>query len=293
MKTVELISVDRSERQLIQCVPNFSEGIDREVLEKIAFAISECNVRLVDWSADIDHNRSVFTFIGPPAGVRDAALAAAEAAFSNLDISKHVGVHPRLGVLDVLPFVPLSNITLEECALLARETGEVLAETYDVPVFFYDFASPIGTTLPEVRKTAFSTLLPDLGPGSPHGTAGAAAVGARNPLIAFNVNLLSGSLEDAKSIAAKVRQRFFGNVRALGLELKSRGLVQVSMNVIQPENVTLSEIIEFISSFAEVAETELIGALPGFAAFATLQSGLKMRTLRPEQILLENWPTNI
>jgi glutamate formiminotransferase len=262
--------------QLVQCVPNFSEGRDLSILKRIASSILRSDVRLVDWSADTDHNRSVFTFIGSPIAVMEAAVFAAQQAVSDIDLRNHTGVHPRLGSLDVLPFVPLRNIGIEEVALLARATGELLAEKLSLPVFFYDMASDRRTTLPEVRKIAFLT-----------------EVGARGPLIAFNVNLADGSLLLAKSLATQVRSHFNGSVRALGLELPSRKLYQVSTNIIRPEEVTMLDVYEFVSARARVLESELIGAMPGYAAFAIVKQAVLLRTALPEQVLLETWPTTV
>jgi glutamate formiminotransferase len=279
----------KSSGSLVQCVPNFSEGIDTVVLQHIASSIEECNVHLIDWSADKDHNRSVFTYIGAPEAVLAASLSASRVASREIDMRNHHGVHPRLGALDVLPFVPLLNIDLEECAVIAHKAGELIAGELDIPAFFYDAASSDGRSLPQVRKGAFIDFSPDRGPEQPHVKSGAVAIGARGPLIAFNVNIIGGSLNFAKEIATHVRKKYAGRVRALGLYLKSRGVYQVSMNVIEPSQVTLVEIVEFIKGFSDVLETELIGVMPGFAAFASLQKSLECTQLKPGQVLLENW----
>jgi glutamate formiminotransferase len=277
---------------LVQCVPNFSEGANAYVLSGITESIVKHHVKLVDWSADIDHNRSVFTFIGLPEHVKSAALSAATKATELIDIRSHKGVHPRLGAIDVLPFVPLRNITLEECALLAHDVGAAIACELNIPVFYYDAASAIGRSLPAVRKGAFAEFPPDVGPEKIHPTAGAVAIGARGPLIAFNVNLSDGSLALVKQIASDIRSNFTGKVRALGLFLPSRNMYQVSMNVVKPEEVDLFEIVEYIGKRSQILESELIGVMPGFNAFASLHSALKLPALRPEQILLETWPQN-
>lgn len=276
--------------QLVQCVPNFSEGRDLSVLHRIASRIAKSDIRLVDWSADVDHNRSVFTFVGSPNAVKEAAISAAEQAVLDIDLRAHTGVHPRLGSLDVLPFVPLRNISMDECGLLARETGSILAEKFHLPVFFYDMASERRTTLPEVRKFAYLNELPDVGPSTAHRSAGSVAVGARGPLIAYNVNLAEGSLVLAKTLATQIRSHFNGRVRALGLELPSRKLYQVSTNIVKPEQVTMLDVFEFISARARVLESELIGAMPGYSAFTTLKQALCLTRALPEQVLLESWP---
>jgi glutamate formiminotransferase len=275
---------------LIQCIPNFSEGRDTRVLERIAESIEGNDVRLVDWSGDVDHNRSVFTFIGRPESVAAAALSAAKEAIATIDLGTHTGVHPRLGALDVLPFVPLRDITMDQCVKLARETGKRIADDFGVPVFLYDYASAAGTTLPDVRRHAFNEITPDFGPSLPHATAGAIAVSARRPLIAFNVNLQQGSLKEAREIAAELRTQFSGKVRALGLALRSRGVFQVSTNIVQPDLVSMADVLEFVEERLPVMETELIGAMPGLSAFHAIEHGLKLNKLKPGQVLFETWP---
>lgn len=276
---------------LVQCVPNFSEGRDAAVVEAIAGAIrAAAGVRLADYSADPDHHRMVATFVGPPEPVLEAALAAAAVAIERIDLRRHVGAHPRLGALDVLPFVPLRSIGMEACAELARRAAQRLATEFGVPVFLYDAAAPDGRSLPQVRKGAFRTLAPDYGPAAPHPSAGAVVCGARGPLIAFNVNLKSFDLAAAQRIARDARATYAGRVRALGLALASRGVVQVSMNIIRPDAVALPELIAFIAARADVAGCELIGAMPGFTAFDAVRSALILPGLRPGQVLFETWP---
>ena len=282
---------------LIQCVPNFSEGRRPEVIAAIVGAVQGTpGVRMADWSADPDHHRMVVTFLGPPEPVRAAALAAAAAAISAIDISAHQGVHPRLGAMDVLPFVPLRDITLAECAALAVSVGQELAATHGLPVYLYEAATPDCRSLPTVRKDAFHRLPPDFGPSSPHPTAGAAVVGARGPLIAYNVNLASQDIAIARTIAREVRagETHLQGVRALGFALHSRGLTQVSMNITRPAETSLFSVFSYVTRRAhdlgtEVVESEVIGALPGPSAFGVLADALQ-GTLKPGQVLLENWP---
>ncbi len=282
---------------LIQCVPNFSEGRDVPGMSAIVEAVRATpGVRLADWSADSDHHRLVVTFLGPPGPVRAAALAAAAAAVGAIDISAHRGVHPRLGAMDVLPFVPLRDITLAECAALAVEVGRELADRHHLPVFLYEAASPDNRSLPTVRKNAFHRLPPDFGPAAPHPTAGAVVVGARGPLIAFNVNLATENIAIARAIAHEVRAgtAHWGGIRALGLALPSRRLTQVSMNVTRPAETPLLSIFTHVARRAfelgtEAVGSEVIGALPGFSAFGVLADALQA-TLKPGQVLWENWP---
>lgn len=281
---------------LVQCVPNFSEGRRPEVLEALVDAVRRTpNVRLADWSADPDHNRMVLTFVGPPAPVRAAALAAAGVAVARIDVGSHRGVHPRLGALDVLPFVPLLGLTLADCAELAQGVGRELAARHGLPVFLYETASAEGHSLPFVRKNAFGTLIPDYGPFVPHPTAGAAVVGARLPLIAYNVNLAAPDLSIARAIAREMRAwPGFPGLRALGLRLPSRGLTQVSMNLTRPAETPLLAVFRFVEGRARelgtsVVESEVIGAIPGYAAFGVLADALQAPGLKPGQTLWETW----
>lgn len=279
---------------LIQCIPNFSTGRDAEAINAIVEAVRLTpGVRLADWSADTDHNRLVVTFVGPPEPVRAAALAAAAAAIAHIDLRTHQGVHPRLGVIDVLPFVPLAGITLGECAELARNAGAALAETFGLPIFLYEAASPQNHSLPFVRKAAFQTLQPDCGPALPHPTAGACIVGARELLIAYNVNLATADPSIARAIAREMRVHpTLPGIRALGLLLPSRGLTQVSMNLTRPADTALLAVFQYIERRAAelgttAVESEVIGALPGTIAFGLLADALHSPTLLPRQILWE------
>lgn len=284
--------------QLIQCVPNFSEGRRGDVVEAIVAAVRAApNVRLADWSADTDHNRMVVTFVGPPGAVCAAARAACAVACALIDVGNHEGVHPRLGALDVLPLVPLAGISLTECASLARELGRELAALHALPIFLYEAASPDNHALPFVRKQAFHALAPDFGPSAPHPTAGAAVVGARGPLIAFNVNLATPDVRAAKTIARELRQdgaAGFAGVRALGLYLPSRHLAQVSMNITRPDQTPLLSVFSYVARRAAalgatVLESEVIGALPGVTAFSVLSDALQAVGLKPGQVLWESW----
>ncbi len=282
---------------LIQCVPNFSAGRDGAAIEAIVAAVRQTpGVRLVDWSADADHNRLVVTFLGPPEPVRAAALASAAAAINHIDLRAHQGVHPRLGAIDVLPFVPLLGITLAECAALALSVGKELAARHALPVFFYEAASPQGSSLPLVRKTAFGSLAPDLGPNTPHPTAGAVVIGARGPLIAYNVNLAAPDPDVARTIARELRTLpSLPGIRALGLRLPSRGLSQVSMNLTRPAETPLLAVFQYVERRASelgtsAVESEIIGALPGPSAFGALAGALRCPALKPGQVLWETWP---
>jgi len=281
---------------LIQCVPNFSEGRDPAVIEAIVNAIRAVpHVRLADWSADPDHNRMVVTFVGPPAPVQDACRAACAVAVQRIDLTRQQGVHPRLGALDVLPLVPLAESSLEECAALARALGADLARAHQLPVFLYEAASPARRSLPLVRREAFHTIVPDFGPSSPHPTAGAVVVGARGPLIAFNVNLAASDPRAARRIARELRDNGgagFHGVRALGLTLASCAQTQVSMNITAPRETSLAALVAYISRRAlelgtHMTRSEVIGALPGFAALGVLEDALHA-TVQPGQVLWDS-----
>lgn len=286
-------------RPIVQCVPNFSEGRRPEVIDAIVDSVRNSpGVRLVDWSADTDHNRMVVTYVGEPLAVINASLAAADTAVRLIDLNKHTGVHPRIGAIDVFPFVPIRAIDMVECAKLAVRAGNEIAERLKLPVFLYDFASEERRTLPDIRKYAFKSFRPDLGPINPHPTAGGVVIGARNPLIAYNINLQTSDVSIAKVIANELRKSEisgFTGIRALGLLLSSRNLSQVSMNITQPDIVSLNDVFRYVCMRAgdlgaDVVESEIIGALPGFTAYRQIAESLKCATIKPGQVLLENWP---
>ncbi len=286
--------------QIIQCVPNFSEGRRPDVIAEIVRSAEAVpGVRVADWSADSDHNRMVVTLVGPLESVREAALGMCAVAIQTIDLRTHQGVHPRLGALDVLPFVPLADITLDECAVLAHDVGLELAERFDLPVFLYEAASPELRSLPFVRREAFETLTPDFGPFVPHPTAGASVVGARGPLIAYNIHLATPNLRVARTIARELREgggAGFVGVRALGLTLPSRNVTQVSLNITRPAEISLLAVFQYVARRAQdlgtlVTDSEVIGALPGFTAFGVITEALQAIGLQPNQILLENWPS--
>jgi glutamate formiminotransferase len=265
---------------LIQCVPNFSEGRDRAVIAALVQAVRETpGVALVDHSADADHHRCVLTFIGRARGVQTAALSAARQAVALIDLTRHVGAHPRIGALDVLPFVPLGDTPMAECVDLARETGALLAEELGLPVFLYEEASttPERRNLALVRGRGFEALrdamlagerTPDFGPNTIHPTAGAVAVGARGPLTAYNIVLDTDDLAIAKEIAHRIRERDGGlpGVKALGLWLPSRERAQVSINITRPLETPVWLVYESVRQAAagygvSVLGSELIGAI--------------------------------
>ncbi len=260
--------------QLIECVPNFSEGRDAAVVLAIEQAIGSVpGVLLLQRDMDPDHNRSVITFAGPAKAVGEAALRGIAMAAERIDLRRHSGVHPRIGAADVVPFVPLLGATLDDCVGLAHEVGNAVWERLGVPVYFYEAAAnnPERAPLENVRRGGFEhpALAPDLGGPGLHPTAGACAIGARKLLVAFNVNLNSSDLAIAKSIARKIRASSGGLpfVKAMGVPLASRGQVQVSMNLTDFEATPLSSLLAAVRAEAaahgvSIAGTEIVGLAP-------------------------------
>ncbi|MDQ6708328.1 MAG: glutamate formimidoyltransferase [Acidobacteriota bacterium] len=286
-------SVNRS-LSIVECVPNFSEGRDRGVVDGIARAIEMAGAAVLDRTSDWDHNRSVVTFAGSPEAVEDAAFAAVEEAVKRIDLSRHAGVHPRAGAADVVPFIPVRGATLEDCAAIARRVGERIWDRLGVPVYLYEAAarSPDRAALEairrEIRREAGS---PDIGSGT-HPTAGATVAGARKFLIAWNINLQTDRLEAARTIARKIRFSSGGLpcVKALGLPLASRNQVQVSMNLTDFERTPLHIVYEAVSRAAgeqgiEIAGSELIGLIPAKALEISAGYDLHWQNFRPEMIL--------
>jgi len=263
---------------LIECVPNFSEGRDERTVQAIEQAIrSVAGVMLLRSEMDADHNRSVITFAGSPDVVAEAALRAIAEAVAKIDLRRHIGVHPRIGAADVVPFVPLEAATLEDCAVIARRTGQQVWKKLGVPVYFYEAAaaSPERVPLENVRRGGFEhpALLPDLGGPTLHPTAGASAIGARKLLVAFNINLATNDLSIAKAIAHKIRASSGGLpfVKALGVPLSSRNLVQVSMNLTNFEQTSLRDVYDAVAVQASargvsIAGTQIVGMIPRRAA---------------------------
>ena len=275
---------------IIECVPNFSEGRDPVIVSSIASAVSEVEgVSLLDTTSDPDHNRSVLTFAGTPLAVADAAFLAVREAIAKIDLTRHAGVHPRLGVADVIPLVPVDGITLEECATAARMLGARIWDELGVPVYLYEAAAlrPECKRLESVRRLAPSGMAPDFGTGR-HPTAGASVVGARKFLIAWNINLRTGDLEAAREIARGIRESSGGlpAVKSIGLPLKSRGEVQVSINLVDFERTPLYVVFEAVKEQCdargiEIAGSELIGMIPGAALRSSVGHDLKWQNFPP------------
>ncbi len=289
---------------LIECIPNVSEGRRPEVVAAMADAIGRVpGVRLLDHSSDASHNRSVFTFAGEAAGVEQAVLALVERAVADVDLRTHRGEHPRMGAIDVVPFVPIEGVTMADCVALAKKTGAAIAERFHVPVYLYEEAStnPARKNLEDIRRGEFEGLAakmavagwaPDYGPSAPHPTAGATAVGARMPLIAYNINLATDRLDVAKKIAAAIRQSSggFRYVKAAGFKLEDRGIVQVSMNLTNYEKTPIFRVFETVKREAarygvSILESEIVGLVPSAALAAAAEFYLQIDGFKPEQVL--------
>jgi len=268
--------------RLVECVPNFSEGRKSETIDRIAAAIAAvAGVVVLNRHIDVDHNRSVITFVGEPGAIVDAAIEAVATAKELIDLRTHAGVHPRIGATDVLPFIPVSGVTMDECVALARAAGRRLWQELSIPVYFYERAAlrPDRVRLEHVRGKGFEWLrrevetnpdrAPDVGEPKLHESAGATVVGARPFLIAFNVNLRTSDLSIAQSVAHEIRERDGGLpfVKALGFELHSRGLVQVSMNLVDYERTGMAMAFAAVRDAAarrhvEVLSAEIVGLIP-------------------------------
>ncbi len=291
--------------KILECVPNISEGRDEKKIASIAEEVKkQKGVRLLDVSSDKDHHRTVFTFIGDPGAVKDAALSFTLKALDLIDMRTHQGAHPRLGAVDVVPFIPIQGVEMEEAVQMAKEFGKELGKR-GVPVFFYEegATSPERRALPSIRKGEYEGLKeklsdplwkPDEGPESFNPKSGATVVGARFPLIAYNVNLRSGDVSLAKEIAKKVRYKDggFPCVRAMGVDLKEKGMVQVSMNLTNYLVTNIPTVYEFIKAEAlkrgvEIGGSEIIGLVPLAALEGVIQHYLKCPEFSAHQVIEE------
>ena len=292
-------------KKIVECIPNFSEGRDREKIQLIARAVAAVpRVVVLDYTMDADHNRSVITFAGEPEVVVEAAVRAAATAIELIDLNRHDGEHPRMGALDVLPFVPIRGVTMEECVVIARHAGERIANELDIPVYLYEKAATRRdrVDLANIRRGEFEILRdtiesdpdrkPDFGTRRIHPTAGAMAVGARLPLVAFNINLTTDDPAVAKKIAKAVRGSDGGllYVKALAMELKSRGQAQVSMNLVNYEHTPIHRAFEMVKREAArygvaVAGSEIVGLIPQAALDACSEFYMQLENFSEELIL--------
>jgi glutamate formiminotransferase len=286
------------------CIPNVSEGRRPDVVSALDASLRDTSgVHVLDASADADHHRSVFTLAGDGEALHQAILALFAAAIARIDLRVHAGAHPRLGAVDVVPFVPIGGTTMAECVAVARRTAIEVANRFGVPIYLYEEAAvvPNRRRLEVIRHGGFESLAtrmqqpawtPDAGPSHPHPTAGASVIGARRPLVAFNVDLASPDLRIAKAIASAVRERDGGLpfVKALGLSLPGRGVVQVSMNLTNIEVTPLPVAFDAVRREAarhgvEVLESELIGMLPRAALAGASLASVGLATLDTRRVL--------
>ena len=289
---------------IIECVPNISEGRRADVIEGVVDAVRHVSgVRVLDVSSDRSHNRSVLTLAGDADAIKAAVLAVFEVAIRTIDLRQHTGEHPRLGAVDVVPLVPIEGVTLDDCVVLARELAGEVGRRFDLPVFLYEDAAsrPERRNLEDIRRGQFEGLAakltnadwqPDAGPPRPHPSAGATVIGARMPLIAFNVNLATDRVDVARTIAAAVRHSTggFRFVKAMGLPLTDRGLVQVSMNLTNYEQTPIFRVFEAVKREAArygvaVVESEIVGLVPAAVLVATARYFLQLDAFRPDQVL--------
>ncbi|MDR3590587.1 MAG: glutamate formimidoyltransferase [Negativicutes bacterium] len=293
--------------KLVECIPNFSEGRRPEVIAALAETIKAVpGVILLDHSSDQSHNRSVFTFVGTPEGAGEAAVAAARKAVELIDMTGHKGEHPRMGAVDVVPFVPVKNMGMEECVTLSREVGARIAAELGLPVFLYEEAAsdPRRRNLADIRRGEFEGMAakisqpewrPDYGPDAVHPTAGVVAVGARMPLVAYNINLATADLNIAKEIAKIIRESSGGLkfVKAIGVMLEDRNLAQVSINMTNFEKTPLYRVFELVRSEARrygvgVVGSEIVGLTPANALIDSAKYYLQLEGFSAEKQVLEN-----
>jgi glutamate formiminotransferase/formiminotetrahydrofolate cyclodeaminase len=291
--------------RIVECVPNFSEGRRIEVVDAIVNAlISVPNVYLLGREMDADHNRAVITVVGSPESIGDAVIRGVEAAVQHIDLTKHAGAHPRVGAADVIPFVPIRGVSLAECVEIAKRVGREIANRFKVPVYLYEAAAtrPERRNLENIRRGQFEVLrneiatnpdrTPDFGEPCIHPTAGATVVGARKPLIAYNINLNTSDVSIAKEIAKHVRFSSGGlpYVKAMGVLLKDRNQAQVSMNLTDFEQTPVELVFETVRAEAEhygvsIAASEIVGLIPEKAIEQTFEFYLRVENFKPEMIL--------
>jgi glutamate formiminotransferase len=291
-------------RTIIECVPNVSEGRDAARIGEIADAVRAVpGVRLLDVSSDTSHNRSVLTLVGDATAIRAGVLALFEASVPRIDLRAHKGEHPRMGAVDVVPFIPIRGTTVEECVALSREVGAEVAGRFGIPVYLYEDSATAENrrNLAEIRKGQFEGFAakmqdpawkPDYGPARPHASAGVVAVGARAFLIAYNVNLGTSDLAIADRIARAIRHVSggFRYCKAMGVALADRGIVQVSINMTNFRKTPLHRVFECVRSEAErhgvpIVGSEIVGMTPADALYAAAEHYLRLERFTPEMVL--------
>jgi glutamate formiminotransferase / formiminotetrahydrofolate cyclodeaminase len=291
-------------KRIVECVPNFSEGRDAAKIDAIIVAMLEVpGVHLLDRESDADHNRSVVTLAGEPEPVAEAALRGVGKAAELIDLTKHSGAHPRMGATDVVPFIPVEGVSIEDCVALAKKVGREIWERYKIPVYFYEAAAqrPERANLESIRRGQFEGLLaevpknpdraPDVGNAALHPTAGATVIGARKFLVAYNINLNTPDIEIAKKIGKNIR---FSNgglryVKAMGVDLRARNLAQVSINMTDFEQTPLHRVFEMVKREAErygvsIVGSEIVGLIPKRAIEITADFYLQLENFSPAQV---------
>jgi len=291
--------------RLVECVPNFSEGRRPEVIDAIVSAITSVgDVYLLGREMDSDHNRAVITILGSPESIGEAAIRAVGAAAKLIDLTRHQGEHPRIGAADVVPFIPIRGVTIEQCIAIATHTARQISERFQIPVYLYESAAtrPDRVNLENIRRGQFEGLRdeignnpdrkPDFGPARIHPTAGATVVGVRKPLIAYNINLNTNNVGIAKFIARRVRHSTggFRYVKAMGVLLTERNLAQVSMNLTDFEQTPIQMVFETVRREAErygvsIAGSEIVGLIPQKALDQTAEYYLRVENFRRDMIL--------
>jgi glutamate formiminotransferase len=291
-------------KKIIECVPNFSEGARKDVIDDIVSAVSEAKgAQVLDISSDADHNRSVLTMVGDEQGLKDAILILFEKAIEHIDLTKHKGEHPRMGAVDVVPFVPIKGVTMDDCIALSKEIGALVANKFDIPVYLYEesASSPERESLPKIRKGQFEGFFekikqpewkPDFGPQEVHPTAGVVAIGARMFLIAYNVYLSTDNVEIADKIAKAIRHISGGlrYVKALGMMIEERKLTQVSINLVDYQKTPIYRVFELIRAEARrygvhIVDSEIVGMVPSEALIDTAQYYLQLAGFSSSQVL--------
>ena len=289
---------------IVESIPNISEGRRADVVDAVAAALRRVpGVRLLDVQSDADHNRSVLSLAGEPQALKQAILVLYERALAAIDLRTHKGEHPRLGAVDVVPFVPIEGASMQDCIALAREVGQAVAERFAVPVFLYEEAAsaPHRRNLEDIRRGQFEGLpqkladplwVPDFGPAQPHASAGASVIGARAALIAFNINLGTADVEVAKRIAKAIRHSSGGyrHVKALGLMLQQRNVAQVSINMTDYTRTPLHRVFETVRAEAaragvNVIGSEVVGLVPAQALIDAADHFLRLENFSPSQVL--------
>ncbi|MBD8048571.1 MAG: glutamate formimidoyltransferase [Clostridium argentinense] len=290
--------------RIIECIPNFSEGRDKEKVEKIIDTVRGVEgVKLLDYSSDADHNRTVVTLVGEPVALENTIINMAEKVYELIDMSTHQGGHPRMGALDVVPFVPISDVSMDECVEIANRVGKVIGERFQIPVYLYEKAAsaPHRENLATVRKGQYEGFFekikeekwhPDYGPSEVNVKGGCVAIAARQPLVAFNVNLGTDNLEIANKIAKTVRHLGGGLrfVKAMGVMLEERNIAQVSMNLVNYEKTAVYRAFEMVKMEAKrygvpVIGSEVIGLLPMAALINSAEYYLQIENFSMDQIL--------